>query len=179
MRALKASTLNKKLRPSKFFEHFLNQNGPSCTAKATNIDIQSKLKVLYLDLAFGNLQQAKYYQYFVGDPRIIQEAINDLQNKVLESLAYRDALKFTANRPQDPDARAILSNPAFNSVINKAELTYVAYSIILEGVVKYRDSGMGTDGLIHPEYCNPQFLVTISIQLNSNPFTRGAKNLIL
>jgi hypothetical protein len=27
--------------------------------------------------------------------------------------------------------------------------------------------------------CNPQFLVTISIQLNGNPFMKGAKNLIL
>ena len=179
MRALKPSTLNKKLRPSKFFEHFLSQNGPSCTAKATNVDIQAKLKMLYLDLAFGNLQQAKYYQYFIGDPRIIQEAINDLQNRVLETLAYRDALKFAANRPQDPDARMILTNPQVNDVIQKAELTYIAYSTILEGVVKYRDSGMCTDGLIHPEMCNPQFLVTISIQLNSNPFTRGAKNMIL
>ena len=111
MRALKASTLNKKLRPSKFFEHFLNANGPTCTAKASTADIQVKLKVLYLDLACGNLQQNKYYQYFIGDPRIVQEAINDLQNKVLESLVYRDALRFTANRPQDPESRPILANP--------------------------------------------------------------------
>ena len=179
MRALKPSTLNKKLRPSKFFEHFLSQNGPSCTAKATNVDIQAKLKMLYLDLAFGNLQQTKYYQYFIGDPRIIQEAINDLHTKVLESLAYRDALRFTANRSQDPDTRPILGNPAFGSVMQKSELTYLAYSTILEGIVKYRDSGMGPDGFIHPEMCNPQFLVTISVQLNSNPFIKGAKNLIL
>jgi hypothetical protein len=49
----------------------------------------------------------------------------------------------------------------------------------MEGIVKYRDSGMGPDGFIHPEMCNPQFLVTISIQLNGNPFMKGAKNLIL
>ena len=179
MRALKASTLNKKLRPSKFFEHFLNANGPTCTAKASTADIQAKLKVLYLDLAFGNLQQNKYYQYFIGDPRIVQEAINDLQNKVLETLACRDALRFAANRPQDPDTRPILANPVFSAVIQKAELKYIAYSTILEGIVKYRDSGMGPDGFIHPEMCNPQFLVTISIQLNGNPFMKGAKNLIL
>jgi hypothetical protein len=179
MRALKASTLNKKLRPSKFFEHFLSANGPTCTAKASTADIQAKLKVLYLDLAFGNLQQNKYYQYFIGDPRIVQEAINDLQNKVLETLACRDALRFAANRPQDPDTRPILANPVFGAVIQKAELKYIAYSTILEGIVKYRDSGMGPDGFIHPEMCNPQFLVTISIQLNGNPFMKGAKNLIL
>ena len=179
MRALKASTLNKKLRPSKFFEHFLSTNGPTCTAKASTADIQAKLKVLYLDLAFGNLQQNKYYQYFIGDPRIVQEAINDLQNKVLETLACRDALRFAANRPQDSDTRPILANPVFGAVIQKAELKYIAYSTILEGIVKYRDSGMGPDGFIHPEMCNPQFLVTISIQLNGNPFMKGAKNLIL
>ena len=179
MRALKPSVLNKKLKPSKFFEHFLNLNGPTCTAKATNLDIQAKLKVLYLDLAFGNLQQTKYYQYFVGDPRIVQEAINDLQNKVMDALAYRDSLRFVANRPQDPEARNILMNPMFNKVIQNAEMKYIAYSTIMEGLVKYRDSGLGMDGLIHPEACNPQYLVYISMQLNSNPFIKGAKNLIL
>ena len=179
MRALKSVNMNKKLRPSKFFEHFLNTFGPTCTAKASTAEIQAKLKVLYLDLAFGNMQQTKYYQYLVGDPRIVQEAINDLRNKVLESLAYRDALRFVSNRPQDPESRSILTNPAFDTVIRQAELKFTAYSIILEGVTNYRDSGMCQDGFIHPEMCNPQYLVTISMQLNNNPFIKNSKNMIL
>lgn len=179
MRALKSINANKKLRPSKFFEHFLNTFGPTCTAKASTAEIQAKLKVLYLDLAFGNMQQNKYYQYFVGDPRIIQEAITDLKNKILETLAYRDSLRFVANRPQDPETRSILANPAFNTVIQQAELKFVAYSTIMEGISRYRDSGICSDGFIHPEMCNPQYLVTISMQLNNNPFIKGAKNLIL
>ena len=178
MRALKPSVLNKKIRNSKFFDHFISQYGPSCTAKSSNKEIEDKLKMFYLDLAFGNLQQQKYYQYLVGDTRIVDEALQDLQNRMLEAVVYRDALKFTASI-NNQESFNIRSNPMYNKCVNDSENKVYAYSVLIDGLTEYKNSGLGQDGYIHPEMCNPQYLVKISIQINSNPFARGSKQQLL
>lgn len=178
MRQIRPSN-NKKPSPSKYFEFFLNKYGPSCTSKATIIEIQSKLKLLYMDLMFGNLQQAKYFQYILGDERILEEALIDLKNKLLENMAYRDSLKFVAQNNDRQGSIQIQTNPAFNKCLLDSENKVFTYSTIYDGIIKFKQTGFLPDGNYAPEKCNPQFLLCISMQLNNNPFGRGAKSSIL
>lgn len=178
MRALRPASFNRKQKPSKFFEYFLNQYGPSCTSRASVKEIHDKIKTLYLDLAFGNMQQPKYYQYIIGDNRIIECALNDLTIKFSEAVAYRDALRYTASA-KDPSVMPILSNPSFNKCLNDSENRVYSYSILIEGLTEFKNSGIAQDGFIHLEMANIQFLIKIPVQLNNNPFARGAKQQLL
>ena len=170
---------NRKPKPSKFFEYFLGQYGVACTSRATVNEIQSKLKLLYFDLMFGNLQQAKYFQYILGDERIFDEALIDLKNKLLECIVYRDSLKFVAQNNDRPGSVQIQTNPQFNKCLMDSENRVFTYSTIYDGIMKYKSTGILPDGTYAPEKCNPQFLICIAMQLNNNPFGRGAKQSIL
>jgi hypothetical protein len=150
--------MTKKLKPSRFFESFIQQKGPMGVNLASVAEIQKNLRSFFNDLGYGNLVQEKYLQYLVGDLRVIDEALNESQNRLMEAtiiLQSMDMLQ-TSNNP-------IIQLPLFMITYNKFLMRYKAYSIIHRGLNDFKFSS------VH----DPAFLVGISTQLNS-PVMRGA-----
>ena len=162
MRQYKPETIVKKMKPSKFFEFFLQTKGPTGTARASVAEIQKNMKSFFLDLAFGNLVQDKYLQ-FLQDPRIIGEAIQIAQYKMMECLCIVQSMKSTQY-----SANPVIANPVFEPTLNKYTVKGETYNIIYNGLMAYWNS---------PDH-NPAYLVGISTKLN-NINMRGAKQQLL
>lgn len=149
--------VQRKLRPSKFFEYFLSNNRGGTTV-ATNKEIQDKLRQLYLDLAFGNLQQPKYIDMLRMDQeKIIHEALLDLWMKINEASIYRDAV-LLVGKTNLPEAGLIVNNPLYQDVIVNSQNRLAAYNVIYKGIYDYQRSGeinpnnvQGNRMILHPE----------------------------
>jgi hypothetical protein len=150
-----------KQRPSKFFEYFIKNYGESATKTVNDDEIFKNLKSLYLDLAFGNLQQEKYFQYLYSDFRIMQIAANDLHQKVMESFIVAESLKFARNM----NFQATSLEQFGNTLLN-AETKYFTYSVLHKGVTGFLMSG------------DINALISISVQFN-NPMNRNSKSVLL
>ena len=132
--------VQKKLRPSKFFEYFLSNNHGGTTV-ATPKEIQDKLRQLYLDLAFGNLQQPKYINLLrIDQEKIIKEALMDLWMKINESSIYRDSV-LLVSKSNLPEAGLIVNNPLYQDVILNSQNRVAAYNILYKGLYNYQKSG--------------------------------------
>ena len=149
--------VQRKQKPSKFFEYFLSNNRGG-TLAVTAKEIQDKLRQFYLDLAFGNLQQPKYIELLMLDQeRIINESLIDLWQKINETLIYKDAV-LLASRINTPEASMIVSNPLYNDVMFNSQNRFAAYNVLYKGLANYQASGeidpnsiQGNPMIIHPE----------------------------
>jgi hypothetical protein len=94
MRQFKPEQLNKRIKPSRFFETFIQQKGPNGVSRASVLEIQKNLRTLFLDLAFGNVVQDKYIQFMIGDPRVVQEATTAAYNKIWDKQTFLELTSF-------------------------------------------------------------------------------------
>lgn len=152
---------NKKLKPSKFYDSFIQQKGPNGVTRASSAEIQKALKMFYLDLAFGNIVQDKYIPYIMEEPRVFQEAIIDCENKLIEYTIILRSLE-AATASNNP----IVLQPNFQIVYNKYLMLSNSYSTILNGLRGFVVS------------MDVSYLVAISAKLNSTQM-RGAKQQII
>ena len=166
MREYRPLITQKKLRQSKFFEGFIQSKGPNGVARASSGEIQRALKSFYLDLAYGNIVQDKYMPMLMADPRIIQEALIDVENKVLYSTIELQCLEFSRN-----SGLAITAQPAFDGIYNEHLMRAHTYGIILEGLRNFHMSVMS--GVPDPSH-----LISISTKLNSIVM-RGSKQQLM
>ena len=152
---------NKKPKNSKFFDYFTRAHGEVCTRAVGEDEIQRNMKTFYLDVAFGNIQQEKYLQYFLADERILQIAIRDCNRKCIFSYNRLASLQFarTAN------AQFSLTDE-FVETMREEETIYNTYSTILSGLQNFAMTGQ------------LQYLTAVSITFN-NPMHRGSKSVLL
>lgn len=149
----------KKIRPSKFYEFFIQAKGPNGVAMASIGEIQKNIKMLFMDLAYGNLVQEKYTQYIVADPRVFQEAIIAAQNKMNECTVIIQSLDCAAQ-----NGLAITTLPAFREVYNKYMMRANTYGVILQGI----------NAFLQTNCQDLNQLIGISVRLNS-VLMKGAK----
>jgi hypothetical protein len=166
LREFRPLITQKKLRPSKFFEGFIQSKGPNGVARASSGEIQRALKSFYLDLAYGNIVQDKYMPILISDPRIMQEALVDAENKLLYSTIELQCLEFSRN-----SGLPITAQPAFEGIYNEHMMRAQTYGVILEGLRGFHMSVLS--GVPNPEY-----LISISTKLNSITM-RGAKQQLM
>lgn len=161
MRPLKPDAMNKKMKPSRFFDYFIRQYGQVGTSRATVLEIQKNLRSFFLDLAFGNIVQEKYTQFILGDPRIVDEALIEVTSKLKKNMIYMEALNIAAQT-----GSPITQYPEYNECYSQETLRHYTYSILHQGLSNFK---MTQD---------PSHLVFISTQFNSQ-IARGAKQVLL
>ena len=173
MRALK-SIVNTKPRNSKFFDYFVKAHGDVATRAVGEDEIFKNLKSLYLDIAFGNLQQEKYLQYLFADPRIIQMAIYDCNNKVIQAYIRVESLKF---------ARAsgvqFTQLEQFNDTMKEDNTKYFTYSVLQKAFTDFNNlkAMMDAGQPVSPQVFL-QALTAVSVAFN-NPLNRDSKSVLL
>lgn len=145
----------KKLKPSKFYDNFVQAKGPNGVAMASTGEIQKNLKMFFTDLAYGNIVQDKYTQFILGDPRVFQEAITECQNKLEECTVVIQSLDFAAQ-----NGLPITTIPAFQAVHNKTLMKANTYGVILQGISAFLQSVQAGQ----PDF---NHLVSISVRLGS------------
>lgn len=178
MRAIKQQTQKQKKQNSRFFEYFLNQYGEACTSRASDTELMDKMKMFFMDLAFGNFTQPKYFQYLAGDRRIIHYALEMAKDKLMDALCYKESLEHIAVL-NTPNAAMIKKNPHFDSCLREAVEKATAYSLIIQTLNQFMLSGYDqTDGTYHYERSNPNLLLSLAAQFRSNPFYRNTKRAI-
>ena len=150
-------TGDKRFKPSKFFENFIQQKGPSGVKRASVAEIQKNLRQFYLDLVYGNVVQDKYIPFLIEDPRVVNEAIIDSENKLVEFTIILQSMD-SAVRCMLP----ISNQPMFTTVYNKYMMRANIYGVILSGLKNFVMTG------------DTGFLVSICAHLNSK-MVRGAK----
>ena len=161
MRAFRPEQLNKKIRPSKFFENFIQQKGPGGVTRATVLEIQKSLKTFFLDLAHGAVAQEKYMDFLIGDPRIVEEALKECYNQMNECtiiLRSMDAAHSTSN--------PVSNWPQFAELYKRYNMKGQTYGVIYNGLLAFQN----TKDIAH--------LVGISTRLGSN-MMRGSKQTLL
>lgn len=151
----------KKLKPSKFFEGFIQSKGPNGVARASSGEIQKAMKSFFLDLAYGNIVQEKYIPILKSDPRIIQEAHTEAENQLVEATTLLQSLEFSRN-----GGLPITAQPAFNGIYNKYLMRATTYGVILEGLRFFMATG------------NESYLTAIATKMNS-VMMRGAKQQLM
>jgi len=154
--------LNTKLKNSKFFDYFLKTYGETATLTCIDDDIRKNLKSLYLDIAFGNIQQEKYVNYFVQDPRITNIAINDSTQKLIENYMILESLKYSRANNMN-----FTLYEQFDNVLGEINTKYFTYSTLNKGLIEFQQS----------QY-NMSYLVNVSVTFNS-PMNRGSKAVLL
>lgn len=161
MKEYKPQILNKKPRPSRFYESFIESKGPQGVTRATNAEIQKNLKSFYLDLAYGNIVQDKYMTFIMEEPRVFQEAVNDVSNRIMEYTIILRSMDcaISNNLP-------IIAQPMFNVTYNKYMMKANTYNTILTGLQNFMMS------------LDIGYLVSISAQLNSG-IIRGSKQQLM
>lgn len=173
MRALK-TIVNQKPRNSKFFDYFIRVNGDVATRAAGDDEIIKNLKALYLDIAFGNLQQEKYLQYLLADPRVLQIAIMDCQNKVCQAQLRVESLKLA--RAQGAPFTQI---DQFNETLMEDDSKYFTYSMLLKSFTEFLNLKAAMDnGYQVSATAFIQTLAAVSVAFN-NPMNRGSKSVLL
>lgn len=161
MKEYKPQILNKKPRPSRFYESFIESKGPSGVTRATSAEIQRNLKSFYLDLAHGNIVQDKYMTFIMEEPRVFQEAFNDVSNRIMEyTIILRSMDCAMANN------LPIIAQPMFNVTYNKYMMKANTYNVIFTGLQNFMMS------------MDVSYLVSISAQLNSG-IIRGSKQQLM
>lgn len=129
MKPLRPDLLNKKIKPSKFFENISNSNIPP------NAEIiRRNLKFLFRDLVCGTAQQEKYFQYFLGMPKIVDIAIEELTSRQLKEAMYKSALLSLYNTNQT----AVIDNNIFDICWRETDIRLSAYSGLLDGLLKFK-----------------------------------------
>lgn len=161
MRTIKQA-LNTKLKNSKFFDYFLKTYGETATLTCTDDEIRKNLKSLYLDITFGNIQQEKYLTYFVQDVRIVNLALNDTMQKLIENYMILESLKYSRSHNMQ-----FTLYEQFDRVLADINTKYYTYSTLNKGLLDFQQS----------QY-NMSYLVNISVQFN-NPMNRGSKAVLL
>lgn len=149
--------VQRKQKPSKFFEYFISNNRGG-TLAVTAKEIQDKLRQFYLDLAFGNLQQPKYIDMLrLDQERIINESLNDLWIKINEAGIYKDAI-ILVSKIRTPESDLIYSNPLYNDTVVNSQKKFAAYNCIYKGLSNYQKSGevnpnniQGNSMILHPD----------------------------
>lgn len=154
MRAIR-QVLTTKPKNSKFFDHFIKQNGERATIDATDDDIVKHLRSFYTDLSYGNVQQEKYLQYLWSDPRIVRIAINDTQQRLMSAYIIVESLKFARGSNFQP---TLLEQ--YEPTFYENQARYFTYAVLNKGLVDFLNTG------------DPAHLVGISVQFN-NPMNRG------
>lgn len=144
-----------KPKNSKFFDHFIKQNGERATMDVADEELIKHLRSFYTDLSYGNLQQEKYYQYLWADPRIVRIAINDSQQKLMSAYIIVESLKFARGSNFQP---TLLEQ--YEPTFYEAQARYFTYAVINKGLVDFLNTG------------DPAHLVGIAVQFN-NPMNRG------
>ena len=145
------------MKPSKFFEYFIQQKGPNGVSRASSGEIQKNLKSFYLDLAYGNIVQPQYMQFLQTDPRVITEAISDSENQLMECTIILQSMD-NAVITHHP----IIAQSSFTTTYNKYLMKAHTYGVILAGLRNYAMTG------------DEAHLVAISVKINSG-IMRGAK----
>lgn len=153
--------INQKPKNSRFFDHFIKQHGDVATKYAGEDEIQKNLKALYLDIAFGNLQQEKYLQYLLADDRIVQLALMDLYNHLMDAYNIYEALLFARNAMAQ-----CTQNDFFMGTLKNAESRYFTYSILYQAFTQFQATAQ------------MQFLTSVAVTFN-NPINRGSKSVLL
>lgn len=180
MRAFSKPSQKPKNQKSKFFEYFLNQYGETCTSRASDAEIQDKMRSFFIDLIFGNINSVKYFNYLAGDVRIIVYAIETAKTKLFDSLCYRDCINKVA-MDNSLEAINIKSNPNFDSCLREAIEKANVYQFIYDALVNFDRSGLiQEDGfsMVHPERRQPEYLLALAAKFRGNPFTRLTKRMI-
>ena len=162
MREYRPIVNQKKQKPSRFFESFIQSKGPNGVARASIGEIQRSLKSFFLDLAYGNIVQEKYMDMIRSDPRVIQEAAVEAENKMVEANVILQSLDCAMQC-----GLPIITLPAFNGIHNKFMMRANTYGIILGGL---RDFMMSGGDEAH--------LVSISTKLNS-VIMKGSKQQLM
>jgi len=155
MRAFKPEVAKKNMKDARFFEYFKDRGGVN---RATTQEIRDKLMLLFKDLIFGNVVQDKYMEAIMGEPRIMQEAIIFAEANLMENHILVQSMD-CAIQCRLP---SVLSLPTFDQIYTKYTLRATTYGTILAELKNFVMSG------------NPEYLVAISVKLNS-PFMRGVK----
>ena len=159
----KPSQPPKKLKPSKFFDNFIQLKGPNGVLRASTAEIQKNLRYFFLDLIYGNVVQDKYLPFLMsGDDRVVTEAITEAQNKLME---------FTI-LTQSMDCAAMSSNPVslqpvFPVIYNNYMYKCNAYFIILNGLQGFL--------MTH----DISYLTAISAKLNASSIRGGKQQIVL
>lgn len=161
MRQFKPEQLNKRIKPSRFFETFVQQKGPNGVSRASVLEIQKNLRTFFLDLAFGNVVQEKYIQFMIGDPRVVQEAMTAAYNKIWECLVITQSMDaaISSNAP-------ITQHPEFYTAYNKYKMRGTTYNVIYDGLCAFSNTQ------------DPSYLTAISTKLNSG-LMRGSKQQLM
>lgn len=153
--------INQKPKNSRFFDHFIKQHGDVATKYAGEDEIQKNLKSLYLDIAFGNLQQEKYLQYLLADERIVQLALIDIHNHLMKASNILEALRFARNAMAQ-----CTQNDYFMVTYQEADSRWFTYSILYQAFTYFQATGQ------------MQYLTSVSVTFN-NPINRGSKSVLL
>lgn len=161
MREYRPLISQKKLKPSKFFESFIQSKGPNGVARASSGEIQRALKSFFLDLAFGNIVQPQYIEVMRQDPRIIQEAMTEANNKMIEANTVLQSLEFSAQH-----GLPITGLPSFSNVHNKYLMMANTYGVILTGLRGFAQTG------------DESHLIAVSTKFN-NVLMRGGKQQLM
>lgn len=162
MRPFKPQIGNKKLKPSRFFENFIQQKGPGGITRASSMEIKKNLRSFYLDLAYGNVVQEKYMEFIYSDSRVINEAMIDIENKLLEFTIVLRSMDVAINT-NDP----IISQPQFNEIYGAYLTRSNTYEVILVGLKNFAATG------------DPNYLVSISAKLNASIIKNSKYQLML
>lgn len=130
---LKPLRVGKKQRDSRFFANILQGGGDFSPSPDT---IKRHLKSLYKDLVMGNAQQEKYFQYFLGDPRIVNYAIEDLDYIIKTRSIILKGLN-TLQAINDP---IIYDNMYYNTCVKKITQQIGAYSLLLQNLTMFKNT---------------------------------------
>lgn len=151
----------KKLKPSKFFDNFIQLKGPNGVLRASSAEIQKNLKYFFLDLIYGNIVQEKYLPFIMNDNRVITEAITEAQNKLMEYTIITQSMDCAAM-----SSSPISLQPVFPLIYNNYMYKANAYHIMLNGLQGF--------AMTH----DVSYLTAISAKLNSSSI-RGGKQQIM
>ena len=155
------NTFVEKKKNSKFFDYFLKTYGDSCTLSVNDDEIFKYLRNLYLDLAFGNLQDEKYHQLLRNDPRIINAIYRDCIQKCNELYIMSESLKFSHTM-----SCPICGLDLFEKVVRDTNTRYMTYSIFHKGI----------EGYLYTNDIN--YLLSIAFQFN-NVMNRNLRQVLL
>ena len=173
VRSLK-SIVNHRPRNSKFFDYFLKAHGDVATRAVGEDEIFKNLKALYLDIAFGNLQQEKYLQYLLADARIIQIAIHDCDTKVIQAYIRVESMKFAR-----ASSTQFTQLEQFNNTLMEDNTKYFTYSVLKKAFTDFLNLKMMLDaGQPVAPQAFLQVLTAVSVAFN-NPLNRESKSVLL
>ena len=103
----------------------------------------------------------KYYKYLMNDPRIINLALNDIHQKLMETYIVLESLKFSkANNLPATNLEQFLK------VINDSQIKFYTYSVLQTGLSNFSQTG------------DVNHLISISLQFN-NPMHRNSKRVLI